>query len=63
MYYVNPYQNRIETPQYWIEKWKDKLEYLGIDYTSFQEPDLKNQTTSLAVLGNEKLFKNLKLIK
>ena len=46
-----------------IEKWKDKLEYLGIDYTSFQEPDLKNQTTSLAVLGNEKLFKNLKLIK
>ena len=46
-----------------IERWKDKLEYLGIDYTSFQEPDLKNQTTSLAVLGNEKLFKNLKLIR
>ena len=45
-----------------IEKWKSKLEYLGIDYTSFQETDLEGQTTSLAVLNNEKLFKNLKLI-
>jgi hypothetical protein len=45
-----------------IDKWKERLEYLGIDYTSFQEPDLKNQITSLAILGNEKLFKHLKLI-
>ena len=46
-----------------IQKWKSRLEYLGIDYTQFQEPDLDGQTTSLAVLGNEKLFKNLKLIR
>lgn len=46
-----------------IEDWKNKLNYLGIDYTQFNEPDLGNRTTSLAVLGNDKLFKKLKLIK
>ena len=40
-----------------IEDWKNKLNYLGIDYTQFNEPDLGNRTTSLAVLGNDKLFK------
>lgn len=44
------------------DKWQEKLDLLGIDYSSFQEPDLAGQTTALAVLGNEKLFKNLKLI-
>jgi hypothetical protein len=46
-----------------IEDWKNKLNYLGIDYTQFNEPDLGNRTTSLAVLGNDKLFKKLKLVK
>lgn len=46
-----------------IEEWKSKLNYLGIDYTQFNEPDLGNRTTSLAVLGNDKLFKKLKLVK
>jgi hypothetical protein len=46
-----------------IEDWKNKLNYLGIDYTQFNEPDLGNRTTSLAVLGNDKLFKKLKLMK
>lgn len=46
-----------------IEEWKNKLNYLGIDYTQFNEPDLGNRTTSLAVLGNDKLFKKLELIK
>ena len=46
-----------------IEEWKNKLNYLGIDYTQFNEPDLGNRTTSLAVLGNDKLFKKLELVK
>jgi len=46
-----------------IEDWKNKLNYLGIDYTQFNEPDLGNRTTSLAVLGNDKLFKKLELMK
>ena len=45
-----------------INKWKNKLSILGIDYTEFKEPDLGNKTTSLAVLGHDKLFKKLKLI-
>jgi hypothetical protein len=46
-----------------VEEWKSKLNYLGIDYTQFNEPDLGNRTTSLAVLGNDKLFKKLELVK
>jgi hypothetical protein len=45
-----------------IQKWITRLEYLGIDYTQFREPDLGNKTTSLAILGNEKLFKKLELM-
>ena len=45
-----------------LSKWISRLNCLGIDYTSFQEPDLKDRTTAIAVLGNEKLFKNLKLV-
>ena len=46
-----------------INKWKDKLDILEIDYTEFKEPDLNNQVTALAVLNNDKLFKKLRLIK
>jgi hypothetical protein len=45
-----------------LSKWISRLNCLGIDYTSFQEPDLEDRTTAIAVLGNEKLFKNLKLV-
>lgn len=45
-----------------VEKWKKKLKFLDIDYTQFNEPDLDNRTTALAVFGNDKLFKNLKLV-
>lgn len=45
-----------------ILKWKERLDWLGVDYTQFQEPDLGDRVTSLATLGNEKLFKNLKLM-
>ena len=46
-----------------ISKWKERLDIFGMDYTEFKEPDLNNQTTALAVLNNDKMFKNLKLIK
>ena len=45
-----------------VNKWKNKLSFLGVDFTEFKEPDLDNKTTSLAVLGNDNLFKKLKLI-
>ena len=46
-----------------ISKWKERLDILEIDYTEFREPDLNNQVTALAILNNDKIFKNLKLIK
>lgn len=46
-----------------ISQWKEKLDILNIDYTEFKEPDLDYQTTALAVLNNDKIFKKLKLIK
>ena len=46
-----------------IDKWKERLDILELDYTEFNEPDLDFQTTALAVLNNDKLFKKLKLIK
>jgi DNA polymerase sigma len=45
-----------------VNKWKKKLRKLFIDFTEFKEPDLDYKTTSLAVLGHDKLFKKLKLI-
>ena len=45
-----------------VRKWKSRLSALGIDYSEFKEPDLGNKTTSLAVLGHDKLFKKLNLI-
>ena len=46
-----------------VDKWKNRLNIMNIDYTEFKEPDLDYQTTALAVLNNDKMFKNLKLIK
>jgi hypothetical protein len=42
-----------------IPKWKKKLDILEIDYTEFKEPDLNNQITALAVLNNDRMFRNL----
>ena len=46
-----------------VSRWKERLEFLGIDYTEFKEPDLNNQITALAVLNNDRIFKKLKLVK
>lgn len=46
-----------------VDKWKNRLNIMNIDYTEFKEPDLDYQTTALAVLNNDKLFKKLQLVK
>lgn len=46
-----------------VSKWKERLDFLEIKYTEFREPDLDYETTAIAVLNNDKLFKKLKLIK
>lgn len=46
-----------------VDKWKNRLNIMNVDYTEFKEPDLDYQTTALAVLNNDKMFKKLKLIK
>lgn len=46
-----------------LSKWKERLDILEIKYTEFREPDLDYETTAIAVLNNDKLFKKLKLIK
>lgn len=45
-----------------LDLWKFKLNTLGIPYSQFIEPDIGYVTTSIAVLGNDKLFKKLKLV-
>lgn len=46
-----------------VEKWKDKLEYAGYDFSEFREPDLNNKLTSIAVKDSGKIFKKLNIIK
>ena len=46
-----------------LKKWVGKLNYFGLDYSMFKEPDLANQITAVAVESDGKLFKNLQLVK
>lgn len=46
-----------------VDKWKAKLDWMGIPYSEFTEPDLDNQLTSIAVQCDDgKMFKNLQLV-
>lgn len=67
-------QHTIERPSEWkneyliclyadLEKWKRKLDFRGISYTEFREPDLDNKLTAIATVSDGKLFKDLRLIK
>ena len=42
--------------------WIDKLNFKGIKYIKFREPDMENQVTAVATLGNDKIFRNLELL-
>ena len=46
-----------------VEKWISKLDYLGLDYSIFKEPDLANQITAVAVENDGELFKHLRLVR
>jgi hypothetical protein len=39
-----------------------KLDMLDIKYTIFREPDIGNQVTAIACLGNSEVFKKLRLL-
>lgn len=45
-----------------LQNWKHTLQTKDIKYTVFKEPDIGNQYTALAVLGNGNLFEGLRLM-
>ena len=45
-----------------LDTWKRRLDMIGLDYSSFKEPDLNNALTAIAVEDEGKMFKNLKLV-
>lgn len=45
-----------------IKYWKRKLIRKGIDFSEFNEPDLDNKTTAIAIETDGKIFKSLKLV-
>ena len=45
-----------------LERWIYKLGRRDIEFVGFKEPDIGNQYTALAILGNGKLFSRLELL-
>lgn len=45
-----------------VKGWIKKLERTGHDFSVFCEPDLKNQSTAIAILNRGTMFKKLKLV-
>ncbi len=45
-----------------MEEWVWKLDKQGIEWTGFYEPDLDNDLTAIAILGNDPEFKRLRLL-
>ena len=41
--------------------WTQKLDYKGIKWAGFREPDIGDQITAIACLTDNKIFSNLKL--
>jgi hypothetical protein len=45
-----------------LNRWSVKLDFLGVPFVTFKEPDIGNQVTALAaVTNNEKVFRSLQL--
>lgn len=42
--------------------WANKLEYKGIKYVGFKEPDIGNELTAIAAHTDNKIFNRLRLI-
>lgn len=45
-----------------LNKLRYKLKMKEIEFSEFLEPDLDNKLTAIAVLGNDQIFKNYKLL-
>lgn len=45
-----------------LKNWMHKLSRQDIKYASWREPDLENQVTAIATLGDSELFKNVNLL-
>ena len=45
-----------------LKRWANKLTFKDMEYVAFREPDIGNQITAIASLGNGKIFKNLELL-
>ncbi len=45
-----------------LKNWGHKLNSLNVAYASWREPDLENQITAIATLGDSELFKNVNLL-
>lgn len=45
-----------------LHKWIDKIHYKDMEYSTFVEPDLNNEITSIACLTDKKLFTGLPLL-
>lgn len=42
--------------------WTEKLDFKDIKYIKFREPDIGNQLTAIAALGDGKIFRKVKLL-
>lgn len=42
--------------------WGMKLNYKGIDWRGFKEPDINNELTALAAVSDGKVFRKLRLL-
>ena len=43
-------------------RWGNKLNFKGIKYVGFNEPDINNELTAIATVCNDKIFKRLELL-
>lgn len=45
-----------------LTKWGDKLDIAGKNWAGFQEPDIGNELTAIAVEDDSNLFKGMRLL-
>ncbi len=45
-----------------LNRWMYKLDFKNIEWIGFKEPDIGNQLTAIASVGNDKIYSKLKLI-
>ena len=43
-------------------RWGNKLNFKGIKYVGFNEPDINNELTAIATVCNDEIFKRLELL-